>query len=103
MAKGMTSLSDVNLSVSLRVKNQKYSMTGAFQDCTSLSSAVIQFENISEPILSCSSGQSLSGMFYGCSSLERVDIRGITHFGAVTGSNTTIGMKDAMRETASDS
>ena len=104
MAKGMTSLSDVNLSVSLRVKNQKYSMKGAFQDCTSLSSAVIQFENIEEPILCCSSGtQSLSGMFNGCSSLERVDIRGITHFGAVTGSNINIGMKDAMRETASDS
>ena len=104
MAKGMTSLSDVNLSVSLEAKNQKYSMKGAFQDCTSLSSAVIQFENISEPILSCSSGtQSLSGMFSGCSSLERVDIRGITHFGAVTGLNTSIGMKYAMSETASDS
>ena len=104
LAKGMTSLSDVNLSVSLEAKNQSYSMKGAFQDCTSLSSAVIQFENRTEPILSCSSGiQSLSGMFYGCSSLERVDIRGITHFGAVTGANTNIGMKDAMRETASDS
>lgn len=104
MAKGMTSLSDVNLSVSLRAKNQNYSMKGAFQDCTSLSSAVIQFENTAEPILCCSSGtQSLSGMFYGCSSLERVDIRGITHFGAVAGSNNNIGMKDAMRGTAADS
>ena len=100
----MTSLSDVNLSVSLEAKNQNYSMKGAFQNCTSLSSAVIQFENITEPILSCSSGiQSLSGMFSGCSSLERVDIRGITHFGAVTGLNASIGMKDAMSETASDS
>lgn len=100
----MTSLRDVNLSVSLRAKKQSYSMKGAFQDCTSLSSAVIQFENIAEPILSCSTGmQSLSGMFSGCSSLERVDIRGITHFGAVTGLNTSIGMKEAMRETASDS
>ena len=104
LAKGMTSLSYVNLSVSLEAKNQSYSMKGAFQDCTSLSSAVIQFENIVEPILCCSSGtQSLSGMFNGCSSLERVDIRGITHFGAVTGSNINIGMKDAMRGTASDS
>ena len=100
----MTSLSDVNLSVSLKAKNQNYSMKGAFQDCTSLSSAVIQFENRAEPILSCSSGtQSLSGMFYGCSSLKRVDIRGITHFGAVTGSNVNIGIKEAMSGTASDS
>ena len=104
MAKGMTSLSDVNLSVSLRAKNQNYSMKGAFQDCTSLSSAVIQFENIAEPILCCSSGtQSLSGMFNGCSSLERAEIRGITYFGNVTGSNINIGIKEAMLGTASDS
>ena len=104
LAKGMTSLRDVNLSVSLGAKNQYYSMEGAFQDCTSLSSAVIHFENRAEPILSCSSGkQSLSGMFNGCSSLERVDIRGITHFGAASGSNYNIGMKDAMNGTASNS
>ena len=104
MAKGMTSLSDVNLSVILRANKQSYSMKGAFQDCTSLSSAVIQFENTAEPILCCSSGtQSLSGMFYGCSSLQRAEIRGITHFGAGVGSNFAIGMKDAMRGTASDS
>ena len=104
LAKGMTSLSYVNLSVSLEAKNQRYSMKGAFQDCTSLSSAVIQFENRAEPILSCSSGkQSLSGMFNGCSSLERADIRGITHFGSSSGLNTNIGMKEAMSGTASDS
>lgn len=104
LAKGMTSLRDVNLSVSLEAKNQKYQMKGAFQGCTSLSSAVIQFENRAEPILSCSSGtQSLSGMFSGCSSLERAEIRGITHFGAVNGSNATIGIKEAMSGTASDS
>ena len=100
----MTSLSGVNLSVILRANKQSYSMKGAFQDCTSLSSAVIQFENTAEPVLCCSAGtQQLSEMFYGCSSLERVDIRGITHFGAVTGSNTNIGMKNAMSGTASDS
>lgn len=105
LAKGMTALSSVNLSIETANSTSDITIMNAFANCTSLTRAVIHFNNLTDETgLKMINGTKLfKNMFAYCPSLEKVELRGITSIGSISNSNTYIGFVEIMNNTSANS
>lgn len=105
LARGMTALSSVNLSIETNDSNSDITIIQAFANCTSLTGAVIHFNNLTDETgLKMTNGNKrFSTMFANCPSLEKVELRGITSIGSINVSNTNIGFVEIMNNTSANS
>ena len=105
LAKGMTALSSVNLSIETAKSTSDITIMNAFANCTSLTGAVIHFNNLTDETgLKMTSGtKRFNNMFAYCPSLEKVELRGITSIGSINDSTTYIGFVEIMNNTSANS
>ena len=105
LAKGMTALSSINLSIETAKSTSDITIMNAFANCTSLTGAVIHFNNLTDETgLQMTRGtKRFSTMFENCPSLEKVELRGITSIGSINDSNTYIGFVNIMNNTSANS